>query len=200
MVCASKPSAEKRKIDLLLVEDAHDNAFPVQDGARGNPQVNLASRHDDLDAAILRHPALCNIELGKDLDAGGNASLHLRGQALDLGHDAIDAVAHAHSIDGRLNVNVGGALLDGVPHQSVDEPDHRHFARHVPQALHIIVADEGSGGVSIHLLDPGVRLIKPFHGEREALRRDQARRDWSLDEIGYGCEGVGIEGIGHGTR
>ncbi len=68
----------KRKIDLLLVEDAHDNAFPVQDGARGNPQVDLASRHDDLDATILRHPALGNIEFGQDLNAGRNPGLHLR--------------------------------------------------------------------------------------------------------------------------
>ncbi len=90
-------------------------------------------------------------------------------------------------------------MQDGVPHQSVDKPDHRHFARHVPQALDVIVADEGSGGVSIHLLHLRVRLIKAFHGKREALRRDQARRDRSVDEIGYGCERVAIEGIGRGN-
>src|SRR5215468_935286 len=43
----------EREIDLLLVEDAHDDALAVHDRAGRNSQIDLTAGNRDLDAAIL---------------------------------------------------------------------------------------------------------------------------------------------------
>ena len=70
----------------------------------------------DLDAAVLRQALLGDVQVAENLDARNDRRL----KALDLRRHrhllqhAVDAVADAQLVFERLEVNVGGAQLDGV--------------------------------------------------------------------------------------
>jgi hypothetical protein len=46
-------------------------------------------------------------------------------QGADLAQDAVDAIADAQEVGFRLEVHVGGVVLDGIGEQRVDQPHHR---------------------------------------------------------------------------
>ena len=64
-----------------------------------------------VDAAVLRQPALADIHAGHDLDAAGDRAEQVQRHFQRLVQPAVDAVAHAHAVLGRLDVDVAGALL-----------------------------------------------------------------------------------------
>ena len=75
------------------------------------------------DAAVLRDAALGDVEVGEDLDAGGDRGDRRRGHDRRLGEHAVDAVADPHLVLLRLEVDVGGAALDGLLDHPLDELD-----------------------------------------------------------------------------
>ena len=66
-----------------------------------------------LEAAVLRHALLGDVELGHDLDARDDRAVELLGDRLHrrLQH-AVDAVLDVHRVVLRLDVDVAGAPLD----------------------------------------------------------------------------------------
>jgi hypothetical protein len=62
--CAGRSRAlEIVEIARRAIEQAHDDAFAVERRQRGNAQIDLAAQRLDLDAAVLRQPALGDIQL-----------------------------------------------------------------------------------------------------------------------------------------
>ena len=57
------------ELDSGPVENAQDNLFAVQRGDRRHPEIDLVAAHRQLDSAVLRQPALGNVEPRHDLDA-----------------------------------------------------------------------------------------------------------------------------------
>jgi hypothetical protein len=73
--------------------------------------------HLQLDAAVLRHAPLGDVQLRQDLDARCQRRLHLHGRLHDLAQHAVDAVADPDLLLERLDVDVGRAALHGVRQQ-----------------------------------------------------------------------------------
>ena len=51
------------------IEQAHDDAFAVERGQRGDAEIDFAAEDLDLDAAVLRQAALGDVQLGHQLQA-----------------------------------------------------------------------------------------------------------------------------------
>ena len=79
-------------------------------------------------AAVLRQPALADVERGHDLDAAGDRGEQVLRHFQRLVQPAVDAVADPQAALGRLDVDVAGAFLDGVVDDVVDQPDDRRLA------------------------------------------------------------------------
>jgi hypothetical protein len=77
-----------------------------------------------LDAAVLRAPLLDHVHAAEQLDARGHRACITPGHLVDGVQHAVDAKAdHAH-LAPRLEVDVAGALVEGVLPQPVDHLHH----------------------------------------------------------------------------
>jgi len=74
------------------------------------------------DAAVLGHATLGDVELGHDLHAGDDAGGHPPRHRGDVAKHPIDAQAHAQILAIGGQVQVGGALFDGLADELVNEP------------------------------------------------------------------------------
>ena len=98
---------------------------------RAEAQVDGASLRHDLNAAVLRHAPLRDIEVGHDLEAGNHRRVHIRAQRQHLVKHAVDAETDRRSVAGGLDVDVARAVAHGALDQAVDEVDDRAPRRHV---------------------------------------------------------------------
>ena len=111
--------------DRFLVEDAHDHALAAHRRHGDDAQVDAVAVDGQPDAAVLRQAPLGDVELGHDLHARDDAGGHPPRDRVDVAQHAVDAEAHAQVLALRRDVKVGGALLDGLPDELVDELDDR---------------------------------------------------------------------------
>ena len=77
------------------------------------------------DAAVLRDPALGDVEVGEDLHARGDRRDRGLGDDRRVAQHAVDAVADAHVAVLRLEVDVGDAAVDRLGDEAVHELDDR---------------------------------------------------------------------------
>ena len=77
------------------------------------------------DAAVLRDAALGDVDVGHDLEAADHAGLDAARRAHHLVQHAVDAEPDAQVVLGRLDVDVGRAVADGLGDEQVDELDDR---------------------------------------------------------------------------
>ncbi len=106
-----------------LVEDPEHALLAVDGGGRGDAHVERYAVDLDLELAVLGPAALDDVHLGHDLDATHERGAHDRRQVEDLVQCAVDAVADAHAVGHRLDVDVGGALAHRLGQQQVHDLD-----------------------------------------------------------------------------
>ena len=102
---------------VALVEHAQHDFFAMHRGHDGNAQIKILAGHLDAHAAVLRQPALGDVEAGHDFEARGQRQLHLLGRRGGVHEHAVHAVTQAHAFFKRLNVDVARPVLDGL-HQN----------------------------------------------------------------------------------
>ncbi len=76
-----------------------------------------------LDAAVLRLALLGDIEPAHDFDPADHRGSDIGRDLVDLVHGAIDPETHVALLAARLDVDVAGALVEGVLQQPVDDAD-----------------------------------------------------------------------------
>ena len=108
-----------------VVEDTHDDLLAPHRGQRRNTQVDLATVVDDGDPPILGLAPLGDVDVGHDLESADHAALDRPGCPLHLVQYAVDAVPHPHVVLGGLDMDVGGAVGDGLADDQVDEAHDR---------------------------------------------------------------------------
>ena len=127
--------AELREAELHgpLVEQPHHDPFAVDHGDHRDADVDLAAADLQHNPAVLRKPALGDVQSGHDLQAADDCRLEaadLRRHRLRVEH-AVDAVADPQPRLLRLDVYVAGPRLDGLQQDLVDQPDDRRLLRHL---------------------------------------------------------------------
>src|SRR6266581_2806092 len=120
--------------DRGLVEDADHHVLAVHTRDDRDPEVDVARAQPQLEAAVLRHALLGDIELGHHLEARNEGAVMAPVERLHRRVEhAVDAVLDRDSALVGLDVDVARALGEGVQEQRVDQPHHR--ARHVAELL-----------------------------------------------------------------
>jgi hypothetical protein len=103
------------ELEVGFVEEAEDDLLAKEGGEAGDAEVHLFALAElELDAAILGEAALGDVEGAHDFNAARDGVLHLERGVHFFGEDAIDAVSDAELFFVRLDVDVAGALFDGV--------------------------------------------------------------------------------------
>ena len=123
-----QPELGELLAERLLVQDADDRVFPVHAGHDRHAEVDRLARHPQLEATVLRHALLRDVEFGHHLDTREDRAMELLGDRAHrwLQH-AVDAVFHVHGVVLRLDVNVARAPLnrrkDGGVNQANDRAE-----------------------------------------------------------------------------
>ena len=126
---AAHAQAFERELRFGLVEQAQHGALAVRRGQRRDAHVDGAAADAQRDAAVLRQPALGDVELGHDLQARDQRRVQGAVGLHDLAQRAVDAKAHrARALVG-LDVDVAGAVLGGLREQGVQHADDRRVVR-----------------------------------------------------------------------
>ncbi len=134
----------------------------------------------DLEAAVLRQALLSDVHAGQNLDAADHRVL----EAADLRRDvrvaqhAVHAVPHDELALERLEVNVAGALADGLDQDFVDQLDDRGVLGH----LHVEI-----GGLDFRFVDDLDAVALGDHGVQHIAADAVERLDHAVD-VGFRCE------------
>ena len=97
---------------MRAVEHADDDALAEHRRQHADAQVDRVAADVQLDAAVLRQPALGDVEVRHDLDAAGMAGGQVARRRHHLVEHAVAAVAHLVLVLERLEVDVRGLVLD----------------------------------------------------------------------------------------
>ena len=152
----------------------------------------------DLDAAVLRQAALGDIQLGHQLEARDDGGLQFARRRFLVEEHAIHAEADAEFLLERLDVNVAGALLDGLGDHGVHQADDGRLARHVAQVFEV------GAGLLVVALAGKVRCsrlaVVAVDGVEDFLLGGERGADLQAGEGAHGGDGLEIQRIGHRER
>jgi hypothetical protein len=183
--------AERLEVEreVALVEDAEHHLLAEQRGERRHAEVDDLLPHLELDAPVLRHAPLGDVEGGEDLEARDERRLELHRRLHDLVQRAVDAEAHAHLVLEALDVHVARPALHRLGEDGVDEPHHRRLVdgRGVEAAGAVVLGvleqlDVAVGAVdlgeqrlhlALRLLVGGLVVLLDEGAERELARDDR---------------------------
>jgi hypothetical protein len=119
---------EAQLVDALQqdvgVEDAEDRLLAERGRHRAHPKLDLAAALVPLDPAVLGPTLLREVRSGEELDAGDDRLVDDLRDDVDVVEDAVDPQPHQGEVALGLEVDVGGALLEGVAEDVVEGLDH----------------------------------------------------------------------------
>ena len=203
-----EPELGQVERQVALVENSHHDLLAVEHRQGRDAEVDDAVPHLELEAPVLRHPPLGDVELREDLDARGERRPHLERRPHDLQQRAVDPVAHPDLVLERLDVDVAGAPLDRLDQQSVDQLHHRRVLElRLGDGLFFLLFDdlEVLAG-RLHVLEEALELLlvvglvvlldQSAEGE---LTGDDRKEVEPGDELEV-FEQAHVAGVGHGDR
>src|SRR5690606_15998819 len=110
---------------VLLVEHPQHRVFAEDARHDRHAKVDLPLAHGDLEAAVLGHALLADVQLSHDFDARDD--LFGEGAAAGLAspiEHAVDAVLDGQALASHAQVDIAGVLLEGIVEGRVDQLDH----------------------------------------------------------------------------
>ncbi|KAG1394739.1 hypothetical protein G6F59_014124 [Rhizopus arrhizus] len=120
------------QLGRTAIQDTQHHLLAEQGRQCAHAEVDLLGLGQvELDAAVLRHALLGDVQLRHHLQARGDALIELHRRARHHLQQPVDAQAHPVVVFIGLEVDVRGALADGIHQHLVDELHHRG-PRHPP--------------------------------------------------------------------
>ena len=185
------------QVDDRLVEDSEHHGFAELRRERGYAEVDLAAADGRLDATVLRHAALGDVQGRKHLDAGDDGRGEVLRRRGHLVERAVDAQADAELVLEGLEVDVRSLGLDTFLQDEVDEADDRGLAGLLGDVL---VGD--GGGVDFAELAEEVLhrggsgfAVDAHHAGLDLRRVGDAELDLALEDETQLVDDGGIERI-----
>ena len=133
----------------------------------------------ELDAAVLRHASLGDVQLRHDLEARDERRLELHRRLHHFLQRAVDAIANADLVLEALEVNVRRAALHGVGENRVDQLDDRRVfhlrLRAPPGETSSSVSSTTSTSPAV-----GLELVDGVHQRRHLLLVASRRTIFSI--------------------
>src|SRR5437867_5928764 len=206
--------AELRHVELqrVFVENAEDRLFAEDRRKRRDAEVDLAGVIPELDAAVLRHPAFGDIEVGHDLQPRENRRFQPLRRRQHLVEHAVHPKADPEDLLVGLEVDVGGALLDGVDQHHVDQFHDRRFVGRLLQledvdlgAFLAVLHDLDVAEVGLHVRQDagdglGLGLVVAVDRLPDGRLRRHQRQDLEIRHEGDVVQGEDVRRIRHGER
>jgi len=198
--------AEVLQVDQgrALVQDSHDHRLAVHGRDRGHAEVDLALLGRKLDAPVLGHKPLGDVHVGHDLDPRDDGRMEpLGGRAL-LNQETIDAVLDLEFVLKRLDVDIAGAVLDGLQDDQVDQVDQGRLPSDLTElgrgqvlALQGAIAVLVLGGQVVQ--HPGhVAAVEPQDGGVHLDRVSVVPSDGTTGHDPQVFHGLGLKRVDHG--
>ncbi len=140
----------------LFVQQTHHHPLAVGGGHGGDAYIHGAAGDAQGDATILGQALLGNIEACHHLDTRGDQRCQHPLGAQHFAHDTVDAQAHHHMTLVGLDMDIRGALLNGLGEQGIDETNNGGIVLALQQILGF---GQGVGeAIEIEV------AIEPLHG------------------------------------
>jgi hypothetical protein len=170
--CFSNPNFVRSSVRLPLSRIRQHDLLTEQHRQRRDAEVDDPVPHLELEAAVLRHAALGDVELAEDLDAAGERRLELDGRLHHLEQRTVDAVAHPQLVLERLDVDVARAPSHRLGEDAVDELDDRRIVDLRLLCVVVVLVGEDLDVVvgSLHVLQEGPAAAAPRPTLRSASR------------------------------
>ena len=110
-----------------LVQHAKHDFLPVNRGQNRNPKIIILAADLDAQASVLRQAALGDVQVAHDLEARRQCELHLLGRGGGVQQNPVHAIAQAHCFFKRLQMDIAGAVFDGLHDHQVGQLDDRRL-------------------------------------------------------------------------
>ena len=198
-----EPELAELLADRLLVEDADDGVFAVHARHDRHAEVDGLARHLQLEAAVLRHALLGDVELGHDLDARDDRRMELFGDRPHrrLQH-AVDAVLHVHRVVAGLDVDVARAPLngreDGRIHQLDDRADVARQTLDGQVLVEVVVVFEQLDLEAFgRFLEHPLRALALLEDRLDGRARADRHRNWRAEQVRQLVQKRQIGRVGH---
>ncbi len=139
------------------VEDAQHRLLAERGGHGADAQLDLAAALIALDAAVLRPALLGQVRAGEQLDPRHDRLVDDLRDHVHVVQHAVDAQAHQRQVALGLEVDVRGALLEGVAEDVVERLHHRRrrrveVGRRLREELLVPEVDRGDAALAELLL------------------------------------------------
>ena len=115
---------------LVFVENTQHNFLAEQPRQRTKTQIDLFAAGVHLDAAVLRQPTFCDIQVGHNLQPRHDRCVQLGIQRREFVQHAVDAQPDAAFVPGRFDVDIAGAIANRALDHRIDHIDDRAAFRH----------------------------------------------------------------------
>ena len=113
LVVGEEAEFRQAECEVLLVENTHDDGLAMVGRNRRDTEVEVAPLRVHLDAAVLRDALLGNLHARLNLDSLDDRGLEALRRRVHVLEGAVDAVADAEAVLKRLQMDIGGAALEG---------------------------------------------------------------------------------------
>ena len=120
-----KAQAGQRNDADRVVEKAQHHRLAVRARQRRDAHVDVEAVVRDREAAVLRHASLGDVEIGHDFQPADHRAQQIGGRFREVVEHAVDAHSQSHAIFRRFDVQIGGAVVDRLFEQRVDETHDR---------------------------------------------------------------------------
>jgi len=121
-------------------------------------------------------------------------------QRFDFSEDTVDTIAQAQPIFERLYVDVGGTLIDRAKDKLVDQPDHRHLAGEILQAICVHRIVFRRSGIVVEMGSDLVSPVEPVDGHVEFRGNRNGRLDLPTRDQTHRVDRKAIKRIRHGKH
>ncbi|MCY1397815.1 hypothetical protein D9M71_128340 [compost metagenome] len=169
-VIRQQPQAIEAQALPLLRQQAHDHRLAMHAGQGRYPHVHVLAADPRAHASVLGKPPLGDVDAGHQLDPRHDGGETLARQCQAGLQHAVDTKADVEVEFPRLDVDVRGAVFDGLPHDVADQFDDRRLLGHFPQMADIVIGEQS--GIAPFLLLPFTQVFEPGV---EVLRTAQHR-------------------------
>src|ERR1700722_16348027 len=202
--------------EVRLVEHAEHDFFTVDRGQKGDAQIEVLAADANAHTTVLREAAFGDVEAAHDLNTRGERQLHLLGRRSDVDERAVNAITETDHLFKRLDVNIAGAVLDGLDENEVGQFDDGGFFAGGGELvevdlLHRFFGDFEIVGIGI-IVRPFLAFVDDvFHAaafggvdglelvENGALGGDE-RKDFKFGDALDVVDGENVERVGHGQE
>lgn len=189
---------------VFFFEQPEDDPFAVRCGQHRHTEIDILARGPDGEATVLREPFFRDVQSRHDFQTGDDARLKMLGRGENGVEHAVDTIADDQASFERFEVDVTGALTDGLKEDRVDQPDDRRFIGGIQQILRLIqfmcdLAQILTGRNVLHDLfgSCGTRglVVGPIEARHQRHRRSQDGFDRHAEEQAQVVKGRGLQGI-----